>query len=292
MVQVGGFELYSVITGRFGLDGGAMFGVVPKVLWERATRPDDQNRIPLVTRTLIAIHPIEHRVILVDTGCGTKWTPEQADRFAISHDSSAIDRALESLGFTRFDVTDVVVTHLHFDHNGGLSDCASAPGGATFLRYPSARHWIHRRHWEHAHRPHSKDRASFLPQDSEALDREGVLSFVDSDRPDSPMPGWEWVVSHGHTPFQLHPVFKGGDVSLVWAGDLIPTRHHIRPTWVMAYDVEPMKTIDEKTVLYRRFASARNVFAFAHDPDWGAARVTGSPSKPESTPFHSLTLSV
>jgi glyoxylase-like metal-dependent hydrolase (beta-lactamase superfamily II) len=280
MVRVGGFELYSVITGRFRLDGGAMFGVVPKVLWSSHAPPDEHNRIELATRTLIAAERARGRVILIDTGCGTKWAPDHAERFAIEHDADALDRALAKLGFTRSDVTDVVVTHLHFDHNGGLTDWADEPGGSTILRYPNARHWIHRRHWEHARAPHIKDRASFLPHDFEALEGDGVLAFVEGERPEGPLNGWTWLVSHGHTPCQLHPIFQSDTGGVVFAGDLVPTRHHLSPAWVMAYDVEPLRTIDEKIALYERCIAHRLGLAFPHDPDAGGVLISGAQRKP------------
>ena len=139
-----------------------MFGVVPKALWARTSPPDDLNRISLVTRTLLAVDRSSGRVILVDTGCGTKWDPDKAERFAIEHDPGAIPGALKELGLSAEDVTDVVVTHLHFDHNGGLTAWADQAGGPTRLCFPKARHWIHGKHWEHARHPHLKDRASFL----------------------------------------------------------------------------------------------------------------------------------
>ncbi len=257
-----------------------MFGVVPKVLWSRATQPDDKNRIPLVTRTLVAIDRDTRRVVLVDTGCGSKWSPDHAARYAIEHDEQAIDRALGAIGYTRSDVTDVVITHLHFDHNGGLTDWAREPGGATVLRYPAAKHWIHRNHWAHACNPHIKDRASFLPQDFESLERAGVLAFVEGETPAGPTDGWTWLVSHGHTPYQLHPVFPGDRSGVVFAGDLVPTANHLAPAWVMAYDVQPMATIDEKVALYRRCKSESLVLAFPHDPLQGGLSIAGTPEKP------------
>jgi len=280
MVQVGGFELYSVITGRFRLDGGAMFGVVPRVLWSQVSEPDDQNRISLAARTLMAINRAARRVILVDTGCGSKWTPEAAARFAIRNDDQAIDRHLALLGFSRTDVTDVVVTHLHFDHNGGLTDWLDGSNEQTVPRYSNARHWIHRKHWDHAHAPHQKDRASFLPHDFAALSDSGLLEFVEGDAPSGPCRGWSWLISHGHTPYQLHPVFDDGGTGVVFAGDIVPTRHHLAPPWVMAYDMQPTVTIDEKRSLYERCIDTGLAMAFPHDPDVAGVFISGNPRKP------------
>ena len=145
MMRIDPYEVYSVVTGSIRLDGGAMFGVVPKVLWESVADVDEANRILLKTRTLLAVNRGECRVILVDTGCGTKWTPEKAGRFAIHYDEDAVPETLASMGLSANEVTDVVITHLHFDHNGGLTEWFDDPDGPTTLRYPQARHWVHRR---------------------------------------------------------------------------------------------------------------------------------------------------
>jgi glyoxylase-like metal-dependent hydrolase (beta-lactamase superfamily II) len=146
-------------------------------------------------------------VVIADTGCGSKWSPKEADRFAIQHDADAITRGLASLGLTNEDITDVVVTHLHFDHNGGLTDWADKPGGKTMPKYPRARHWLHRKHWEHANSPTLKDRASFLRPDFEGLHEAGLLKLVEGDGPPPPFEGLAWYISHGHTTYHLHPLF-------------------------------------------------------------------------------------
>ena len=147
MLRLDSYELHSVVTGTCRLDGGAMFGVVPKVLWESVTEVDDSNRILLATRTLLAVNRAGQRVILVDTGCGTKWAPDQASRFAIRHDPQAIPHALASAGLSTEDVTDIVISHLHFDHNGGLTEWVDDPDGPTRLLYPRALHGVHGGQW-------------------------------------------------------------------------------------------------------------------------------------------------
>lgn len=280
MARFGNFEVYSVQTGSLRLDGGAMFGVVPKVLWSKSTDPDEQNRIPLATRTLIAIDRNKCRVFLTDTGCGTKWIAKEIERFAIRYDPHAIERAMQVLGLSTKDVTDVVITHLHFDHNGGLADWFDEPGGKTVLRYPNARHWIHRYHWEHALRPHVKDRASFLPEDFAALRDADVVTFVEEEYPLSPCEGVAWQVTHGHTPYHLHPIFGEGTQRIMFVGDMIPTCAHLRPAWVMAYDVQPTRTIDEKSAVLARAIKEKWVLAFAHDPTHAAVELDGQVDRP------------
>ena len=249
MLKIGSYELHSIVTGSVWLDGGAMFGVVPKVLWDKVTDVDDLNRIPLATRTLLAVDRGQRRVVLVDTGCGSKWAQQRAERFAIKHDDEAIARALASMDLSNEDVTDVVITHLHFDHNGGLTDWYDEPDGPTCLRYPNANHWVHRKHWEHANKPTAKDRASFLPEDFGTLVDREVLRLVEGENPNPPFDGMEWFVSRGHTPYQLHPIFTAGDQRLMFVGDLVPTVAHLPISWVMAYDLAPLQTLAEKEAI-------------------------------------------
>jgi len=277
-------EIRSLVNGTVRLDGGGMFGVVPKVLWEPRCDVDELNRILLATRTLLAVDRTARRVILVDTGCGLKWSIEQAERYAVQFDPGAIPHALAEFDLTEDDVTDVVISHLHFDHNGGLCDWADEERSRTKLRYPNARHWVHRRHWDHARHPSPKDRGSFVPADYADLADHGVLSFVDSDETgwhEGPFEGLRWFVSNGHTPFQLHPVFGTGDDGLIFAGDIVPTSTHLGLGWVMAYDVEPMVTIAEKQAIYDRCLSEGFEIAFPHDRTVGIAALRGTSKRPE-----------
>ncbi len=280
MIKIEPWELYSVVTGSIRLDGGAMFGVVPKTLWETVADVDDLNRILLATRTLLAVDRTGSRVFLVDTGCGTKWPKEKAERYAIRYDADAIPKTLESIGLSVDDVTDVVIGHLHFDHNGGLTYWYDEPDSRTCLRYPQANHWVHKTHWEHAHHRHLKDRASFLEDDFSVLQHAGVLRFVEGNHPHPPCPGLEWYVSHGHTPSQLHPVFGTGNERLMFVGDLIPTVAHLRLGWVMAYDLLPMTTISEKEEVIRRCLDEGMLLAFPHDPATGGVAIDGPVERP------------
>jgi glyoxylase-like metal-dependent hydrolase (beta-lactamase superfamily II) len=280
MLQIGRWEVFSVVTGTFRLDGGAMFGVVPKVLWGNAVDFDEQNRIYLTTRTLLAVDRGGGRVVLADTGCGTKWSKEKAERFAIEHDAHALGRALGDLGFCLDDVTDVIVTHLHFDHNGGLTQWFDDPGGRTVLCFPRARHWIHRKQWEHAHSPTPKDRASYLPEDFAGLEAAGVLAFVDGESPSPTIPGIEWMISHGHTPYHLHPVVADAGQRLLFVGDLVPTLAHLRPSWVMAYDLFPLTTIAEKEQIFSEAIDGGLWLAFPHDPKVPGVAVGGTVERP------------
>ncbi len=266
MLRIGDYDIVSVQTGTFRLDGGAMFGVVPKVIWAGGEDVDDQNRILLATRTLVAVSQDRSRVILTDTGTGTKWLDDERARYAVRYDGTAIPRALkEYFDLSTNDVTDIIVTHLHFDHNGGLTEWANDPGGQTRLCFPNAKHWIHRKHWEYMCRATEKDRASFLERDFDILDKLNVMAFVEGDEPAAPWEGVRFFISEGHTPYQLLPIFYDDKRSLMFTGDVIPTSSHLRIPWVMAYDLEPLKTIEEKKRILQWCRDQGMRLSFPHD---------------------------
>lgn len=280
MITIGDFDIISVQTGTIRLDGGSMFGVVPKALWQGHEDVDDDNRILLATRTLVAVSHDKKTVILVDTGNGTKWDEKSAARFAIQHDADAIVNALEQWDLSAADVTDVIATHLHFDHNGGLTEWADEPGGKTKLVFPNAKHWIHAGHWQHANNPSEKDRASFIRHDFDILESTGVLQLVEGESPSAPWNGVRFMLSSGHTPCQLLPVFFDDEHELIWTGDAIPTSSHLRVPWVMAYDNEPLKTIAEKKAVYDRVRERGSWLAFPHDHRLGGGVIDFAKDKP------------
>jgi len=280
MLTIEPFEIRSIVTGSVRLDGGAMFGVVPKTLWSPKTDVDDLNRILLFTRTLLAIDRANRRVVLVDTGAGSKWSGKSAGRFAVEFDAQAIPDALASAGLTPEDVTDVIITHLHFDHNGGMTEYVDNSDGATRLRFPQATHWVHRKHLEHAQSPTRKDRASFIAADFAALLGTTLLELVDGDEPDSAFDGLSWFISHGHTPYQLLPVFGTGVRRIMFVGDLIPTINHLGSPWVMAYDLNPLTSIAEKESVCKRCIDEELLLAFPHDPTTGGVALAGTPDNP------------
>ncbi len=272
-MRVGRYKITSVVTGWTRLDGGAMFGVVPKVLWEKGEDCDDSNRILLATRTLIAARDDGSRIILVDTGVGSKWPPEDAKRYAVENRKGAIRHALAALDHAPEAVTDIVATHLHFDHAGGMTRFKDEARTDLALVFPGATHWVHRRHWDHALSPTLRDRASFFSHDFQLLEESGRVQFVEGDDPACPIPGVEWALSHGHTPYQLLPVFDDETSPLFFTGDLVPTASHLPPAWVMAYDLYPLKTLNERLALYERVRAQNLRIAFPHDRRMGGARL-------------------
>ena len=265
-MTLAGYQIDTVEAGRLGLDGGAMFGIVPRPLWERRIAPDDKNRIPLAMRCLLLRG--HGRTILIDTGMGHKADAKFESIYAVDHAHSTLVGSLAALGVAPAEVTDVVLTHLHFDHAGGATQ--RDEDGALSLVFPSATHHVQRAHWDWAH-VSVRESASFLPENLDPLEASGRLQFGDG--AESPFPGVSYLVVDGHTRAQQLPLIEGEEGGLLFAADLVPTAAHVPPLWGMAYDVEPLATIREKEAVLGRAADAGWWLAFEHDPVTACARV-------------------
>ncbi len=262
----GDYQVDLVEAGRLGLDGGAMFGIVPRPLWERHAPPDDRNRIRLAMRCLLLRG--RGRTVLVDTGMGHKADSAFREIYAVDHAHSALVPSLAALGVAPADVTDVLLTHLHFDHGGGTTE--RGEDGAMRLVFPEAAHHVQRRHWEWAHAS-TREAASFLPENLAPLAASGRLVLHDG--PGEVLPGIETVVVDGHTRGQQLPLLHGPEGTLFYPADLVPTAAHVPLLWGMAYDIEPLATIEEKTRLLTRAADEGWTLVFEHDPAVATARV-------------------
>jgi glyoxylase-like metal-dependent hydrolase (beta-lactamase superfamily II) len=275
-VRLGRYEISSVVDAHYALDGGAMFGVVPRPLWERRIAPDARNRIRLAARSLVAVDRDARRVVLVDVGIGDKWDPKRTDRYAVDRAGGGMDAGLARLGLSREDVTDVVLTHLHFDHAGGTT--RRGPDGALQLAFPRATHHLQRRNWQHAHSPSERDARSFVPEDFELLQHSNQLHLVEGEV--ELFPDVDLIVSEGHTPGQQLPRFRGDGTHVTYCGDVIPTHAHLRPAWVMGYDLFPLTTVEEKKVLLAEVLEDDGVLFFEHDPSMAACRLREENGEP------------
>lgn len=237
-----------------------MFGIVPKPLWERRIPADDRNRIPLNMRCLLLEG--DGRVILIDNGLGHKYDSKFADLFAVDHSEYTLDGSLEAAGFSREDVTDVILTHLHFDHCGGSTRQA---GDRVEVAFPNASFHVQRAHWEWANAPNDRERASFLAENLDPLAASGQLHLVDGEG--TLFPGVDVLLANGHTEAQQLVKISGPEGTLVFVADLLPTSAHLRAPWIMAYDVRPLVTLDEKEAFLERAWEGGWHLFFEHDPE-------------------------
>lgn len=268
-MKIGPYELLPLETGRFALDGGAMFGVVPKNLWEKANPADDRNRITLALRSLLL--KTETRIILIDTGIGNKFDEKFSNIFKIDLSDYSMEKKLYKHQIRCEEITDVIITHLHFDHAGGTT---FRKENQLYLTFPNAVHHIQEEHWNWAINPSEKDRASFLKADFQLLETENKVNKLSG--PVELFPGIEILVMYGHTPGMQVVKISDGQNTLLYCSDLIPTSSHIPVPWVMAYDNNPLITMNEKSHLLPAAVEEGWILFFEHDPYLRAAKVIQS----------------
>ncbi|HHI78398.1 MAG TPA: MBL fold metallo-hydrolase [Planctomycetes bacterium] len=277
-MRIGNWKLFPVETGRFALDGGAMFGVVPRTLWEKKNPPDERNRVPMALRALLARKVDQSGAftgqnLLVDTGVGDKWSPKLADIYAVDHSQLSIERGLAEHGLKASDITQVLLTHLHFDHAGGAT--RKREDGSIVPTFENATYYVQKGNLEWARNPTEKDRASYLPENWEPLIEAGVLEVIEGQG--EFLPGIELILSFGHTDAMQLPRFHDKGQSLLYCADLVPTASHIPIPWVMAYDNRPLVTIEEKKSILPRAAAEGWWLFFEHDIQGPAAQVVQGP---------------
>ena len=265
-MKVGRYTLYSIETSRFGLDGGAMFGIIPKILWEKEAPADEYNRIQMVTRSLLLVS--DERKIIIDTGNGDKWDDKAISRYNIDLDAINLSSSLAKYGFIPADITDVFCTHLHFDHAGGNT---TIEDGKIVPTFPNATYWIHQDNWYLANSPSEKDRGSYLAENWSVLAENGMIEYV-TDR-EGFIPGIEIMLTYGHTTGMMHPLMRDGNNTLFYAADIFPMAAHVPLAWVMAYDLNPVQTIKEKRSLLPRMVDEDWTVFFEHDPLRQAGKV-------------------
>ncbi len=251
-------NLHIIETGNFKLDGGAMFGVVPKSLWNRRHPADENNMCTWSMRCLL----IEEgdRLMLIDTGIGDKQD-DKFFSFYFLHGDDSLDKSLKAKGFHPNDITDVFLTHLHFDHCGGA---LIRNGEKIVPKFPNAKYWSNQDHWKWATEPNSREKASFLKENILPIQESGQLNFIDPGA-ESPFNFMDIIYVDGHTDKQMLPVISYKDKKIVFCADLLPSAHHIPVPWVMAYDTRPLLTMKEKSQFLHDAVDKDYILFFEHD---------------------------
>jgi glyoxylase-like metal-dependent hydrolase (beta-lactamase superfamily II) len=257
-MRLGSFDVDVISDGTFALDGGALFGVVPRVVWEKSFRPDEHNRIRLGLNCLLV--RTGQKNVLVDTGIGHKWDARLRDRYAINHETDLIS-GLRARGLDPADVDVVINTHLHFDHAGTNT---VERGGRVVPAFARARYVTQRGEFEHALAPHERDRASYSAQDFEPVAEAGQLDLIDGDA--EVVRGVSVIKVGGHNrDHQCVRIDSGGETLMVFA-DTLPTTAHLPPAWVMSFDLYPVEAVEQKKRLTRQAADEGWACLFYHDP--------------------------
>ncbi len=265
-------KLYSVNAGYFKLDGGAMFGVVPKSIWSKTNPADEKNLCKLAMRSLL-IEDDAGKLILIDTGMGDKQDAKFFSHYLVPEEDDTLEGSLAILGFTREDITDVVFTHLHFDHCGGA---IIRVDGALVSAFPNATFWSNQEHWDWAVNPNPRESPSYLKENILPIQASGHLKFVDvattainndllAAAPSSITENLSFRFANGHTRAMMLPQIKYKDRTIVFAADLLPTVGHIPLIYVMSYDMFPLVTLEERMSFFKEAADNNYVLFLQHD---------------------------
>ncbi|MGB4400495.1 MAG: MBL fold metallo-hydrolase [Daejeonella sp.] len=254
-------ELYTVNAGYFKLDGGAMFGVVPKSIWQKSNPADENNLCSWAMRCLLIVD--EDRVILIDNGIGNKQDEKFLKHYYL-HGEDTLEKSLASVGFTKDDITDVFLTHLHFDHCGGSIEKDSA--GKLTLAFKNATYWSNRAHWEWAITPNDREKASFLKENILPIQESGQLKFIDEVDGVAFAENIKVRFAFGHTDAMMLPQISYKGKTIVYMADLLPSVGHIPLPYVMAYDMFPLKTLVEKKKFLQEAVDKDYILYLEHDP--------------------------
>lgn len=259
-MKFGNYDLQIIETGNFSLDGGAMFGVVPKTLWNKTNPADEFNRIELSARTLLAIG--NGKIILIDDGLGEKLNEKLKSIYKVDNSKNDLQKSLKKFGLTTKDITDVILTHCHFDHCGGSTKFSGEKIVPTF---ENAIYHVQKDHWQLAEtRSNERDKASFISIDFEVLKSFGQLNLIEGEK--EIFPGIDLIVCNGHTNSQQLPLFKNQNQKLLFCCDLVPTTSHLPLPYIMGYDLRPLITLEEKRKILFDAANENWFLFFEHDP--------------------------
>jgi glyoxylase-like metal-dependent hydrolase (beta-lactamase superfamily II) len=256
-------KIIPIATGHFKLDGGAMFGVVPKTIWQKMIPADENNLCSWTMRCLLV--DTGEKVVLIDTGIGDKQDERFFSHYFL-HGPDTLFTSLDKAGYTRSQITDVILTHFHFDHVGGAVD--KREDGSLVPAFPNARYWTTQQHYDWAYYPNARERASFLKENFVPLKEAGVLHYFPEEQ------GYIWDnhfrmrLSYGHTESMLLPEIRvNDDITIIYAADLIPSAHHVGLPYIMGYDIRPLVTLEEKTTFLTEVAEKGYYLFLEHDID-------------------------
>lgn len=277
-LNIAGFKICPIPTGIFGLDGGSMFGTVPRVLWEKSNPPDEKNRIPMEARALLL--KSADRNVLIDCGNGSDFVAKYGEKlgtkfaelYNVTNEGPSLLKSLSQHGVSPEQITDVILTHLHFDHAGGG---VTEKNGQLVPTFPNAKYYIQKQNLETASRPNIREKASYFSANFEPLLKAGVLNILDGNV-ENLLPGISLITSQGHTRGQQMVQVSDQHNSLLYCADVIPTSSHVRLAWVMGYDLEPLTLIEEKTKVLGPAVDRKTYLFFEHDPYCDAATVQRS----------------
>ena len=252
-------QLYSINTGYFKLDGGAMFGVVPKSIWQKTNPADENNMCSWALRCLLVQDG--NRLILIDNGLGEKQDAKFFGYYYL-HGNDTLQKSLHAHGFSFDDITDVFLTHLHFDHCGGSIKWNKDKTGYE-PAFKNATYWSNAKHWQWATKPNKREKASFLKENIMPIQESGQLKLVENEG--ELFPGFSVLMVNGHTDAMMIPHIKYKNRTLVYMADLLPSTGHIPIPYVMGYDTRPLLTLDEKEKFMNEAAEKNYILFFEHD---------------------------
>jgi glyoxylase-like metal-dependent hydrolase (beta-lactamase superfamily II) len=265
-IELGKFRLYPLLDGFFHLDGGSLFGVVPRALWARSMQPDDRNRIRLSIRPLLV--EAGSRWILVDSGIGDKFDAKWTNIYGIER-APTLESQFAELGLTAADIDVVVNTHLHWDHAGGNTRKDASDNWVS--AFPNARFVTQRGEYESATHLNERTRPSYRTEDYESLYRDGLFDFIDGDHHLGD--GVTVVHSPGHVPYHQSVLLESGKTKAFFLGDLVSTHAHLPLTYITAFDLDPLETLEQKRKYLSRAVEEDWLLFFVHDPDLACGKV-------------------
>jgi len=277
-LKIADYEICPIPTGIFALDGGAMFGTVPKVLWQKTNPSDEQNRIPMEARALLLKSKTKN--ILIDTGNGADFVAKYGEKlggkfsemYGVQKEGPSLLKSLARYGLTPEQITDVILTHLHFDHAGGGT---TEKNGMLVPSFPNAQYYLQEDNLKTASKPNLRERASYFPANYQPLLESKKLTLLGGEK-ENFLPHVSALISNGHTQGQQAVKISDGKTTLLYCGDVIPTSSHVRLPWIMGYDLNPLLIMEEKEKVLTQAAEQGWYLFFEHDPYCDIATVERS----------------